>query len=385
MKKKIIIISLLILIVMSSGIVFAAYRYTKKNTISAKTGTIDIVSENYLSYSLNEDANKSSFTTAEYKAILKERAGATKVDTSNVSSFESDVAAYSYFYTKSVEKVSADATFDSNTKYYILDNIGTYVLQEDLTAFESGVTYYNINYGTATSSTTEIYRLGHQITTSTTESNYASYYVLDGVDGQGYALFSAATSYSSDEVYFEIVYAPKTTTTNGTITDEDTGSTINCINTYATEKKVTSQEQNYIYLNQLGFQFQVKTTIKAYVRIKFYDAWISSKLYPGSVSAKTNYISKGQISGRSPFYVNNDNWYYDSSTNVCYLKVAIDPSDLNYLYTFNINDTYFYTQNSNTVYTENILVQVSYSLELIQANRAKAVWGVDPSSLGGEN
>lgn len=384
--KKIIILICTILIISSGVVVFAAYSYTKRNTISAKSGNISIESENYLSYALNEEVEKTErITSAEYKAILKERAGETKVDTSSVSDFETEVGAYSNYFSRSVSEVATGATFDANTRYYIKDDIGTYILQS-IKAFEDGVTYYTISYATASSS--DCYRLGHKLVSEgVSESNYSSYYVLDSVDGQGYGVFKTPTSYSSDEMYFEIVYSPKFTTTNGEITSENYGTTIACINTYATERKGTSQEETMIYLNQVGFQFSIKTNIKSYIRIKFYDAWISSKLYPGSTDAREVYVSKGQISGsgRSPFYVNNDAWYYDNDNNICYLKTTLDPSDNLYTYTFNINDTYFYNTNANTVYTENIKVQVSYSIECIQANRAKAVWGVDPSELGSGN
>lgn len=386
-KKKIIILISSLIFLTSIFIVSAAFIFTRVVGGDAKTGEITIKNENYISYALNTNADRSNFTIAEYRAILRERAGATKVDTSLVtnesgSTFSDIVGDISNYYSREVSPID---TFSEGIRYYIKDDTDTYIYQDGLEEFLDGVTYYTITYTSASTYDLDnsYYRLGHQLVTNgITETNYADYFTLSGVDKQGYAIFSKAASYSEDINYFKIVYKPETTTTNSTSTTEG-GSIINCINTYATERKINSTESNYIYLNQLGFQFEVSTSIKAYVRIKFYDAWISSKLYPGSASAKENYISKGQISGRSPFYVNNDNWYYDTTNNICYLKATIDTGS--HIYSFNINDTYFYLQNTSTVYTENILVQVSYSLELIQANRAKTVWGIDPSTLGSES
>ena len=62
------------------------------------------------------------------------------------------------------------------------------------------------------------------------------------------------------------------------------------------------------------------------------------------------------------------------------MMIPIEASNDEHEFRFNIYDSYFYNTNA-TVYKENIYVQVSYSLELIQANRAETVWGFDPSTI----
>ena len=106
---------------------------------------------------------------------------------------------------------------------------------------------------------------------------------------------------------------------------------------------------------------------------------ISEDISPSSTPI-VKYTSKKTISGRSPFYVDNQAWYYDTNDNVAYLKTCISKRDLAYSYSFTVNPSYFYIPPTAS-FTERMIVQVSYSLEVIQANRAKAVWGKDPSTL----
>ena len=380
MKKKnlIFIISVILGLVLCGAAVLAAFIFQTSVGSSSITGNINIGNEGYVSYALNSNISKEGLTTEEYQAILKERAGELEVD----KTVETDINTnYSRYYVKTGPTEAE--TYSAGNNYYIQDDTGNYIYQ-DITAFETGVTYYTISYAKATSynASTTYYRLGHQVDTTVTSSNYSSYYVLTGIDLEGYGIYELASGYSETTKYYKIVYGSTTATASGLINDPNSNAYgVSCVNTYGTQRTGSLAEtDNYIYLNQIGFHFEIQTNIDCYVRIKFRDAWISSKLYRGSSTPIVKYTSKKTISGRSPFYVDNQAWYYDTNDNVAYLKTCISKRDLAYSYSFTVNPSYFYIPPTAS-FTERMIVQVSYSLEVIQANRAKAVWGKDPSTL----
>lgn len=432
MKKRnlIIFISSAIFLLLVGVSVYAAFVYNMTVTSNNVSGNIVIPEPKYISYAINQDASRTDFTNKEdFQAVLKERAGGSEVDTEAVdfkSSYQyyyirtiTEATSYSsgtnYFikddtnnyvyrniesflegetyytitynqvssanYIETATQVSNLNNFDSSKAYYKLEG-GNYVYQ-NITQFENNQTYYTCKYTYNTQAEDKnYYRLGHQYDSTVTSSNFSDndYYILSERDSAGYGLFTKATSFVSGTRYYKIIYVPSEAQTSGLISD--TNSEYNglaCVNTYGTERTGSRAEtENHMYLNQVGFEFSIQTNIACYVRIKFRDAWVSSKLYAGSSTPLVRYTHKDtSFSGRTPFYVNDENWYFDSRDNVAYLRTYITPRDKSYSYSFNINPSYFYVVNSRT-FEERMIVQVSYSVEVIQANRAKAVWNVDP-------
>ena len=132
------------------------------------------------------------------------------------------------------------------------------------------------------------------------------------------------------------------------------------------------------------FDFTVK--IPVYVRIHIQDAWISTQ-FLSSKSERVRYISKDKISGASPFTVSDTDWYYDESENIAYYKGMFEPvKDQNgdftsQEFTFNVNEGYFYHDTSAQAASKVTTVQVSFTVDIVQANRAEALWGVDFDTL----
>lgn len=378
-RKLIIVISIALFLLLAGTSALAAFVFNATIDSNNYSGDITIEKEGYVSYSLNHNMSRSDFQSEEYyQAALKERAGGWLVNKEE----ETDLATnYANYFTRTVTEAT---TYNSSTQYFILDDTNNYVYR-DIEAFEDGESYYTITYTKATSysSSTDYYRVGHKYdSTVTSETNLSSYYVLSGLDLERHGIFTEASSYNSSTKYYKLVYVSDTLEANSIIDDpesEDNG--VSCVNTYASERTGSLAEaENNIYLNQVGFEFSIKTKIACYMRIKFRDAWVSSKLYRGSSTPLVRYTSKKTISGRSPFYLNDENWYFDTVDNVLYLRSYIEASPNSYNYSFGIDQNYFYESDA-TAYTERMIVQVSYSLELIQANRAKTVWGKDPSEF----
>ena len=249
-----------------------------------------------------------------------------------------------------------------------------------------------------------------------------------------------------------------------------------CYATKRTGKADNPNEYHFPDLNQLGFTFSFTTTIDAYIKIHFEDAWISKKDYVSGKEEQT-YIIKDQLNGiyeqipdnqvnqsnyaayyvinptqtyatsrfsttqtyftksnetgfdvytyapldeeefdntkatttyytlnpkktkgysatehyfkfsaDSPFKITDENWYYDAGTNVAYYKTKIDVDEQEAKkqtfddFKFDIDEKYFYKEKYGS-YTESVKIQLSYYVDVVQANRVYEIWGVEPEKL----
>lgn len=155
----------------------------------------------------------------------------------------------------------------------------------------------------------------------------------------------------------------------------------NKIKVYATKKGGYDDElQNTIYLNQVGFEFSFTNTIDVYVRLHIEDAWISHKVY-GNGTIVENYVRQ-HADAHPSNYVDSEVWYYDEATGYFYLKQKVEANvDSTNSYKFKTNPDFFYPQSNNKNYRESVFVELSFTVDIVQANRAEAKWGVDINSL----
>lgn len=189
--------------------------------------------------------------------------------------------------------------------------------------------------------------------------------------------------FEDDEIYLDALKKQ----TN--IPSEINGDSIIC---YATEKNGYLEERDdYFYLNQLGFELDVATSVDIYVRINIQDSWLLEKIINGKITE--SYIQKNQLV-TNPFVSSDTNdWYYDEDTNYIYYRYLIDSKEkidaidtagkhVHYL-CYKINPDYFYS-NSDTMEEDehqSVIVQIAFTVEIVQANRASALWGIDLSIL----
>lgn len=181
--------------------------------------------------------------------------------------------------------------------------------------------------------------------------------------------------------------------TRGTAKDIDSSSIV-C---YATEKEGYSEEvDNYFYLNQLGLRFDIASSIDVFVRIHFEDAWLLEKTIGGN-PLDPQYIRKAALNASYPFQApaGNTDWYYDVESNSVYYKHVIDSAEEtdetdsagNYIHSlsYDVNSSYFYEFGQNEIIANGhqaVLVEVSFTVDVVQANRAYKIWGVDPLTIG---
>lgn len=178
------------------------------------------------------------------------------------------------------------------------------------------------------------------------------------------------------------LYVRTTSKTRTSVPNVLNSSSITC---YASEKGGYSEEREYPYLKQIGLKFSFKPTIAVYLRIHIEDAWISQKIYNNGTAVES-YVKKGTLNNTSPFTpADTTNWFYDESTNCVYYKHIIDPNSDTFssitnangeiAFTFNVGD-YMYTSGETHNYREAIMVQVSFFVDIVQANRAEQKWDV---------
>ncbi|MCR5422622.1 MAG: hypothetical protein K6E74_03195 [Bacilli bacterium] len=378
-RKKIIFLNIVILIVvLSAGItVLASFIFDRSvRDDEVKAGEIEITSKSFLSFAPVVDVNNYASTSdPEYLEAIKQRtANATEIVSSKT--------------------VTA----------YINDDGLSFSLKNEYNTLISNVVLV-------------------------IENNTISSAVATSGNGDSYAVSINANRLSiKNDTGIEIADCMCTIENNKVTNVSSNGR--NELICYANEKGGYSDEDtSAFYLNQLGFSFSFETQIPVYICIHFEDAWYSTKTYPNG-NTKTNYIVKGNtykqtedeyfLEGKN-YYIKNgtsyrqanvvvgnavptsgdvlyyeesssaaftpsdlENWVYDAATNCAYYKRPFIPTEDNngMDLTFLIDQDYWYVTPSVASYREAIMVQVSFYVDICQANRAEMIWGVDFNKLG---
>ena len=380
-KKKLIIILGIVGFLFSITVVFAAFIFNQIIEGSAKTGYIDIDSKSYYIYSAENNLEQ---TDANYKRQSKLRKDTIAVlegfilSSTSTYSLTGDTIFINgkSYYTKSGstytiaevevgDSIAADTYYEETKTYNGISKVGiaydNSLNDIEVTIVGTNKLSFTLN-DLAISITCQIDSEQGMVTEGEVTVSNKNYKAVINADGLGLVLID--TDITNSASGYRAV---------------DANSAINCS---ASENKYANDS---IYLSQLGLHFEFTTELAAYVRIHIQDGWKRTRVYASS--ERENYILKDQISGKSPFTIGGDNWFYDEKTNCIYLKQMFIPTqnaDGTYqsqAYTFNVNEAYFYHAISTSAYTEYIDVQVSFTVDIVQANRAKDLWQFDPSTI----
>ena len=410
-KKRIIIVLASIVALLSVvSVVFAAYTFKKEVANDIEVGQIKVDSKNFINYQNSSNTNYRVDMVAKVSGITYNTT--TTYSTTTDSTFQSTKTYYvKGTYEKAIVNVGDSVT--ANT--YYVDTNGNYSLTSD-TLFQSGTTYY-------LKTSTDGYSVVSSVTIGATITG--TYYTASSVHNS-IATIGSVLDASSNSLTYSIDSTTKKKITI-TISDVDFVITVEKFNSdglsevsinqegysvtidsdfkgfvilsddlkenaktlnqttvicSATEQK---QDSSSIYLNQLGLEFTFTNEIDVYVRIHIQDAWTLTKKY--STNTKKSYSIKDQIAGSSPFAVSDSDWYYDSVENTVYLKRVVNPSKdgntyASQTFTFDVNEAYYYLSTSkSSVYTEYVDVEVSFTVDIVQANRAEDLWKVDLSTI----
>ena len=390
MKKfniKLVIMAILTVVLISASIiVYAAFSY-KKTVVSEDViiGDVEINNKSFVSYA--KKTNEVNDNSSNYYRLCKLR-------TDTVANIEGISIVYSY------QKVNISGFSEGVTYYTKEENTNTYVVANEYVA---GTDYY-IRRESVKINQAYNYDTVHEAMTSTD----ANPFLTTEIDGyrvtlkKGSTVIETLTLEMTDGRVTKVTLGDTTkryvigsngtnvyiyTKNVGTSVVASTNDTITC---YASEREVNDSRIDYTapYLNQIGLKFEFTTKIPVYVRIHIQDAWISTQ-FLSSKSERVRYIPKAQISGASPFSVSKSEWYYDKDTNIAYLKKMFEPTKdskgdyVSQEYTFDVNEGYFYYDTSTQARQKHTTVQVSFTVDIVQANRAEALWGVDFDQMFG--
>lgn len=375
MKKRIMIISISAFVMVALCVsVFAAFMFNKK--ISGEdntTGDIKIVSKSFYNYAYSSNDSMRVDSICKIDGI--EFATTKKYETPTEEVFQSGKT----YYVQNEENeyiaatdISIGSTIDK-TKYYV-----EVISYEGISKITSVIGKDGNTLKSEIDSTKKIVVIkesndtGANICTITCAIDSTNGLTAATIDKDGYyAVISADKT--------GIVVLDKSQKSNRATIEQST-------NTVTCSATVNKNDTGNIYLNQLGFGFSFTNDIPVYVRIHFQDAWILTKQY--SSNKKETYSMKDKISGTSPFAISDDDWYYNAAENTAYLRTIVNSSkndaDGNLIannYEFDVNPAYFYTPSKIVAYREYMDVQVSFTVDIVQANRAYEIWGVDPSEL----
>ena len=383
MKKKI-IFSIVLVLLLTTTIVFGAFKFVEVIYNTAKSADLEY-SSNLISY---QDLSHNEYRTdMAYKVEFELKRGIKYIQTED-NIYKSNKT----YYTKNDDTYTA---LDSSS--YTIGSAISSTLYEQTTTYLGASTVNSIitksetlssdTYTVVTDSTTSL------INTVTIKVDDSNNIVLSDITTNDEGLDSI--SVNNAEKYRVIVDASKTsclildTTTSNpykTIKDSTDATKDATKVTCRATNKVATEDSSAIYLNQLGIKVDITTKIACYVRINIEDAWIRTRQYATNV--ETKYIAKDQINGESPFKQTGSDYYYDAVNNTIYLKTVITPQlkeDGTYetrSFIFNVNEGYYYINSTNQfVYEDYIKVELTYHVDIVQANRVEAVWGLDPSTL----
>ena len=404
-RKPIVILGLLTLFIsLISVTVMAAYIYTRSITEDDVTiGDVTVDSKNYLTYAkYPTDASivSAGITVMNDDKIVKNEkyyiAKKMRIDTLcildgfqmkasyrevTISAFAPNVTYYTFDDVTGI--YSRAITYVAGTQYYV----ASYVLNTVKSAYDIDVNKLNVAISSNTLTVTDdsnntVVIVEVTIDTSTgLLSSIVSVKKSNSVNGNLRAIIG------SDNLSITIIDDDLITESNKPSEIQNVDNNVTCFASYR-NKDDSRIDYDSPYLNQLGLEFEFTVNVPVYVRIHIQDAWVSTQ-FLSSKSERVRYVSKDKISGSSPFSIDDPNWYYDSANNIAYYRQMFMPTEQNGNFTsqnfiFNVNEGYYYYDKSAQAAQKITEVQVSFTVDIVQANRAEKLWDVDFSELFGE-
>ncbi len=379
MKKKI-FFSFLIVIILSTAVVFGAFKFYETMTFKGKSANVKYESS-FISY---QDSTYSDYRTdMAYKVTFTLKTGEKYSQTE-----DSTYVANKTYYSKSddtYEIVSASTyTIGNDITSTLYEKSQTYVgcTSVDSIITKSTTLEKDKNYSISTEN-----ELITSVSINVSSKNTLTLSKITCDDSGINSIESSDSNYKLviDASFMSVIVLDNTVENSYTVIKTSDDEAKNATNVIATATEKQFDGESNIHLNQLGIKVDITTEIACYVRINIQDAWIRTRKY--ATNNQIKYITKDQIDGESPFKQSGSDYYYDSQTNIIYLKNVIKPElkedgtfeTLSFI--FNVNEGYYYNSVNNGVYEDFIKVELAYNVDIVQANRVNEVWGLDPSKL----
>ena len=345
-KRKIIILTSIISLLSLTCIVFAAFLFNRIISGYANTGNVYEINNRILNYAFY--SNKS-------KAEMQELASTDEGKETILSNLSTRLATAKRINENSIVCYATKRTgyADEVNEYHLpyLNQLGFSF------SFKTSIdVYVRIHFEDAWISK-KTYKSGR------TEQNYI---VKDQLNGKYEKMAKTDVNESNFAAYYTIkAFTPLTFSTSKSYYVKDT---IEGIETY-----------NYVSINEDQFNAQAALADDNPSKIKYYEI-TASKLE--KYDASRDYY---KFSAESPFAISADGWYYDAGSNIAYKKTKINVDETknepqSYSYSFNLDKNYYYQEHEGS-YHESVKIELSYFVDVVQANRVYELWHVDPEAL----
>lgn len=378
MKKKLIfILTISIALILGGVFVFSAFIFNQVITNNSQIGTIEVNKKVFRTYEDDLSATGTDYQKLRVDTVLSVESITFNVTNTTYSETTDEVFMEgTVYYTQ-----SGNAYIEAEVEYGTsIPNSPTYYVQINTYSGINAIRAYNKNGLVEPTISGSTFSFTYNAETITATCDIASTGKVNSVTLSKNTL--RAVLYPSG--LGMIILDNEITNTKASQgvdgykeLSADNNAKITCS---ATKKRKNASN---IYLSQLSLYFEFSSKMPVYIRIHIQDAWKRTRNY--SSSSLEQYILKDQINGISPFTITSNEWIYDEDTNYIYLKEMYVPENEDDVqsYVFYVNEAYFYESLVSNIYEEFVDVEVAFSVDIVQANRAYARWGFDPSEKFG--
>lgn len=135
------------------------------------------------------------------------------------------------------------------------------------------------------------------------------------------------------------------------------------------------------YIESLNVSIAISAEIAGYMRVKLLDEWAVTRKYYDFDRESSESIFRSD-DNLFPYEL-ADGWVYDKVTRYCYYTKLIE-KDTKGTIPFIVSGT-SYTPKTSSFFYELCEVAISTSLEVVQANRYQALWGITSIPSDGGN
>lgn len=126
-------------------------------------------------------------------------------------------------------------------------------------------------------------------------------------------------------------------------------------------------------IDSISLNISLDAEIPGYMRVKLQDEWIVTRKYINFDRESTEIIFKDQSTHQ--LYKLAPGWVYDNDTNFFYYYNLIEKSDGPIDIPFIVSGDP-YAPKTSSYYVETCEVNISVSVQVVQANRFEALWGI---------
>ena len=142
-----------------------------------------------------------------------------------------------------------------------------------------------------------------------------------------------------------------------------------------------AQTVNISYIESLNISIVITAEIAGYMRVKLLDEWAVTRKYYDFDRESSESIFRSD-DNLFPYEL-AEGWVYDKVTRYCYYTKLIEKGTKDTI-PFIVSGT-SYTPKTSSFFYELCEVSISTSLEVVQANRYEALWGITSIPSNGGN